>query len=344
MDQGNGICKLCHLFIPTEYITYALSSDGSYAVVTGYDEKETNVVVISPIYEGVSVKEIENSAFEGCKDLATVHLPDSITTIGEAVFNGCESLQGIFLGKNITSVGNNAFGGCKNTMIFCEAEEQPKGWSENWNPLQKTTVWGQKKNNATPISVKASQIANAMLYQNTNSNHQVVVNPNLNGMNAPEGFSTVTRFDQAMENTTMPWKTSALWYHNFNQMDLKDYQEVWFAAKLVNAFWAFVNGPQGFSSAWAYFHMTQTGTDELGYRLWRIEVSVGTQTYFIIENQNGRKIDKERPINSIARLLWDEGFSSPDGNAILIYHVDEQDTTPVTIYCTEVRGITKLDA
>lgn len=337
IDQGNGICKGCKLFIPTEYVTYEISSDGTYAIATGYDEEETNVVAISPIYEGLPVKAIANSAFEGCTDLATVHLPESITTLGDAAFNGCQSLQGIFLGKNITSVGDNAFGGCAALMVFCEAEEQPESWSESWNPLDKTTLWGQTKHNATPVSVKALKIADAMLYQSDKGGHQIVVNPDPDGVKPPEGFSSLIRFDAAIENTASPWTDGVLWHRNFNQMDLKAYQEVWFAAKLKNSYWAFVNGPNGFVSPWVYIHMTQTGTDELGYRLWDIEVSVGTQVCYSIKSQNGRKVDEDRPINSIARLLWDEGFGSPDGNAVLIYPI--KNGSPATIYCTEVLGI-----
>ncbi len=103
--------------------------DGTYAIVTGYNEEETNSVVVSPLYNGLSVKEIKASAFEGCADLTSVTLPLSITAIGENAFYGCTSLMGIYLRKSIATVGANAFYGCLDLKIFCEAESAPEGFS-----------------------------------------------------------------------------------------------------------------------------------------------------------------------------------------------------------------------
>lgn len=61
--------------------------------------------------------------------------------------------------------------------------------------------------------------------------------------------------------------------------------------------------------------------------------------YVVNKNQTGSHLGADRPVNPIARLLWDDGFKSPNGQAMLIY--DLGDGTSVSIYCTEVLGIKK---
>jgi hypothetical protein len=87
--------------------------------------------------------------------------------------------------------------------------------------------------------------------------------------------------------------------------------------------------------------LKQTGETWDGFTLWTIELSIGGYIVTTIVEQTGRYIDDDRPTNSIARLLWDEGFGSADGNAILIYNFgpyDKLDPT-LSIYTTEVRGV-----
>ena len=94
--------------------------------------------------------------------------------------------------------------------------------------------------------------------------------------------------------------------------------------------------------SWLYIHLTQTGETWDGYTLWRIETSIGGYVCTTIEGQTGRYYDDDRPTNSIARLLWDEGFSSPDGSSIMIYNfIPEGSPLSLSIYCTEVVGIKK---
>ena len=62
-DDGTGTCGICKQLIATECVTYEISQDGAYAIVTGYDETETDAIVIASTYQGLPVKEIANSAF-----------------------------------------------------------------------------------------------------------------------------------------------------------------------------------------------------------------------------------------------------------------------------------------
>ena len=56
----------------TEGVIYELSSDGTYAIVKGYEGTATEVV-IAKTYEGVPVTEIGDAAFYGCASLTDVY-------------------------------------------------------------------------------------------------------------------------------------------------------------------------------------------------------------------------------------------------------------------------------
>ena len=60
-----------------------------------------------------SIIEIGNSAFRGCSKLAEINLPAGVTEIGDDCFNGCEGLKKINIPDGVKSIGHNAFAGCK---------------------------------------------------------------------------------------------------------------------------------------------------------------------------------------------------------------------------------------
>ncbi len=55
---------------------------------------------------------IRESAFEGCKSLTRLTIPDSVTEIGEEAFLKCTSLTDITIPASVTEIGNDAFKGC----------------------------------------------------------------------------------------------------------------------------------------------------------------------------------------------------------------------------------------
>jgi hypothetical protein len=223
-------------------------------------------------------------------------------------------------------------------------ESIPEGWHENFNPDKAHMIWNHDGKQASYVSAKATTIADGMLRHEDKDRTQILSNPDLAGMRAPDGFSKITRFDGKTTPPGTPWTEGNLWHHNWDQTDLTDYQEVWFAAKLQNSNWVFVHDRDGeyTPASWMYVYMKQTGESSDGYTLWTIELSIGGYVCTTIERQTGRAYDDNRPKNSIARLFWDEGFGSPDGNAILIYNFipeEEREEKPLTIYCTEVLGV-----
>ena len=59
-----------------------------------------------------SVTTIGDGAFNNCSSLASVEIPNSVTTIGGGAFCGCESLKMLTIGENVRTIYASAFMSC----------------------------------------------------------------------------------------------------------------------------------------------------------------------------------------------------------------------------------------
>ncbi len=90
---------------------YVILEDGT-AEITDYSGSETNLTIPSEI-DGIIVTSIGYSAFEECKSLTSIDIPNSVTSIGERAFGYCESLASITIPNSVTSIGEDAFYVCE---------------------------------------------------------------------------------------------------------------------------------------------------------------------------------------------------------------------------------------
>jgi hypothetical protein len=63
---------------------------------------------------GSTITIIEDSAFQDCKSLTGITLPNRVTNIKNNVFNGCINLTVINMGSYVASLSYNAFNNCPN--------------------------------------------------------------------------------------------------------------------------------------------------------------------------------------------------------------------------------------
>ena len=107
--------------VTIEYVTYTLNSVDYTASVTGNTLSAlTNVIIPSSITDSnipYNVTSIGSSAFKNSSNLASIVIPDSVTTIQglnllDAAFHGCSQLTSVSIGANVTSIGTGAFGSC----------------------------------------------------------------------------------------------------------------------------------------------------------------------------------------------------------------------------------------
>ena len=109
--EDSGMCSVCNNQITaSKGVVYMKSSDGTYAEVVDYTASATNVVIAEE-YEGVPVIKIGGSAFAN-KNITSILIPDSVTSIGSDAFRGCTGLTSITIPDSVTSIGSWAFAGC----------------------------------------------------------------------------------------------------------------------------------------------------------------------------------------------------------------------------------------
>ncbi|MBO7432327.1 MAG: leucine-rich repeat domain-containing protein [Salinivirgaceae bacterium] len=93
------------------------------------------------IYES-NPMEITHSLCVNGEEIVDAYIPNTVSSIGSHTFSGCSNLTSIAIPKSVTNIGENAFQNCSSLTIFCEAESQPEGWNEKWNPDNRPVVWG----------------------------------------------------------------------------------------------------------------------------------------------------------------------------------------------------------
>ena len=95
----------------TKGLKYKLSSDGSYADVTGY-EGTAKVVNIASTYEEKPVKGIYAKAFRNHSNITAINIPDGVEVLDYSAFLGCSSLTEIYIPDTVNWIGPNAFENC----------------------------------------------------------------------------------------------------------------------------------------------------------------------------------------------------------------------------------------
>ena len=87
---------------------------------SGDDEDIAETIVTM----GSNVTSIDNSAFESCRNMKSVTLPQTLTTIGELAFSN-SGLTAISIPGAVTTIGSQAFGSTPLTSITLEDGDQP---------------------------------------------------------------------------------------------------------------------------------------------------------------------------------------------------------------------------
>lgn len=100
------------------HITYEIAEDGTVDIVS-CDRAIKGDYIIPDTIEGCPVTSIGKSfspvskwAFQGCENLTSIIIPDSVTLIGDNAFNSCYNLEKIVMGSGTVTIGSGAFYDC----------------------------------------------------------------------------------------------------------------------------------------------------------------------------------------------------------------------------------------
>ena len=97
------------------YYNITSSSEPYTVEVGGANSSITTVVIPETVtYESrtYSVTSIGDEAFDHCRSLTSVTIPNSVTSIGDGAFSRCFSLTSVTIPNSVTSIGSEAFRSC----------------------------------------------------------------------------------------------------------------------------------------------------------------------------------------------------------------------------------------
>ena len=108
---------------------YETSKNGTIGI-TGYNGNEETVNIPSSI-DGKAVTSIRAFAFDNCKSMQTVIIPNSITSIENYAFTGCTALNDVTIPQSVSALGTGVFSYCSNLERVIVEEGNPGYVSEN---------------------------------------------------------------------------------------------------------------------------------------------------------------------------------------------------------------------
>ena len=85
-----------------------------------------------------SVTSIGAWGFHNCTSLTNITIPDSVTSIGDRAFYGCSSLASITIPDSVTSIGYWAFYGCNGLT-----DVTFNGTMDQWNAIEIDSNWAK---------------------------------------------------------------------------------------------------------------------------------------------------------------------------------------------------------
>ena len=102
---------------PTKWPSYSKGLaytliDGKYEV-SGIGSCTDCDIVIPSVYNNLPVTSIGEDAFNGCKRLTSVEIPDGVTNVGTRAFYDCDKLNSVNLPNSVIEIGNDAFYNCR---------------------------------------------------------------------------------------------------------------------------------------------------------------------------------------------------------------------------------------
>ena len=82
--------------------------------------------------------------YNGTSDIITI--PQTINektvcAISMNAFRNNKTLTAVHISNSITFIGDYAFSGCSNSIIYCQPDSRPSGWSSSWIDSSMTVYW-----------------------------------------------------------------------------------------------------------------------------------------------------------------------------------------------------------
>lgn len=127
----------------------------SYKVTSIGNSAFEGCVDLTTIYLPNSLTRIGNGAFWQCSSLKLVVIPDGVTTIGEGAFHNCFNLVSVVIPNSVTSIGSSAFSNCSNLSQVISRIQNPFAINSNVFTTYSTTTLFIPKGTKSAYSAKS---------------------------------------------------------------------------------------------------------------------------------------------------------------------------------------------
>lgn len=94
-----------------EEIVFSVDGNGVLTGVSGLTQGNTAVVIPSEV-NGITVREIGTGVFKDNRNIVSLTIPDSVTTLQNRICSGCTALREVYLPSGLTVIPDETFDGC----------------------------------------------------------------------------------------------------------------------------------------------------------------------------------------------------------------------------------------
>ncbi len=118
----------------------------TYYMVTGITPTNAEKITILDRYNNLPVTRIGHTAFKSSKNLTSIEIPSSVTSIAQGAFEGCSSLTSVYFGGtserwSLTSIGLFNYN-LTNATLYYYSETKPTATGNYWHYVDGVaTVW-----------------------------------------------------------------------------------------------------------------------------------------------------------------------------------------------------------
>lgn len=95
-------------------LTYTYDISKGQATIIDCDESVSGELEIPAQIDGYKVVGIDSYAFQACKELTSIKIPEGVKTIGQRAFDRCSALTSVDIPSTITNIAYGAFGNLTN--------------------------------------------------------------------------------------------------------------------------------------------------------------------------------------------------------------------------------------